>query len=191
MISGRLKKAIVSSGDLAKHQFGFRKGHSTIDAIACVKEIAEKAIAGSRWKGGNKKYCAIVTLDVKNAFNMARWDCILAELRRRKVAQYLLTIIEDYFRNRLLMYKTDDVMVEYNITGGVPQGSVMGPTLWNVMYDGVFKLQIPEEAQTIGFADDIAIVVVAKLKEEITCICNKTIHIVNHWLQSVGLQLAK
>ncbi len=191
VISGRLQEAIVRSGDLAELQYGFRKAHSTIDAVNLVKGIAQNAISGSRWKGGNKQYCAIVTLDVRNAFNMARWDCILGELRRRKVPRYLLNIIEDYFHDRILLYKTDDGTKEYGITGGVPQGSVLGPLLWNIMYDGVFRLRIAEEAKVIGFADDIAIVVVAKHKEEIIRICNETIRTIRHWLQSVGLQLAE
>ncbi|CAB0037470.1 unnamed protein product [Trichogramma brassicae] len=65
-----------------KRQYGFRKGRSTIDAIDDVISTAREAIAGKRWYRGTKKYCAVVTLDVRNAFNSARWDNILAALRR-------------------------------------------------------------------------------------------------------------
>ena len=47
--------------------FGFKKTKSTVDAINTVMYIARKAIKGKRLKGGSKKYCAIITLDVKNA----------------------------------------------------------------------------------------------------------------------------
>lgn len=46
-----------------------------------------------------------------------------------------------------------------------PQGSNLGPPLWNIMYDGIFWLKVPKEAKIIGFADDVAVIMVAKFKE--------------------------
>ncbi|EDW25093.1 GL24498 [Drosophila persimilis] len=65
VVCARLERSIAEAGDLSPHQYGFRKARS---------------IAGTRWKGGEKEYCLVVTLDIKNAFNTARWSCILREL---------------------------------------------------------------------------------------------------------------
>lgn len=191
IVCDRLQEAIVKAGDLAEHQYGFRKARSTIDAIKHVVDIAQEAISGSRWLHGSKKYCAVVTLDVKNAFNTASWSCIINALIRMKIPEYLLRVIVSYFKQRTLKYKTDNGTKTYVVTGGVPQGSVLGPTLWNVMYDGVLRLPIPNEAQVVGFADDIAVVVVAKHKEEIVEICNRTVRCIQQWLASAGLKLAE
>lgn len=43
----------------------------------------------------------------------------------------------------------------------------MGPLLWNVMYNDVIKLKVPDEATVIGSADDIAIVVTAANEVEL------------------------
>jgi len=56
---------------------------------------AKEATAGKRWKGGTMKYCAIVTLDIKNAFNTANWGQIMMALQRMGVPGYLLRIIGD------------------------------------------------------------------------------------------------
>ncbi|CAB0033692.1 unnamed protein product [Trichogramma brassicae] len=73
IICDRLEATTESPGGLSDHQYSFRKGRSTINAIENVIATAREAIAGKRLNRGTKKYCAVVTLDVKNAFNSARW----------------------------------------------------------------------------------------------------------------------
>ncbi|XP_041451931.1 uncharacterized protein LOC121405334 [Drosophila obscura] len=72
IICSRLKRALEESGALSENQFGFRKGFSTVDTIGRVVRIASEAVEGTRWKGGKKEYCLIVTLDIKNAFNSVK-----------------------------------------------------------------------------------------------------------------------
>ncbi|CAB0034351.1 unnamed protein product [Trichogramma brassicae] len=73
IICDRLEAFTERPGGLLERQYGFRKGRSTIDANEDVISTARNAIAGRRWFRGTKKYCAVVTLDVRNAFNSARW----------------------------------------------------------------------------------------------------------------------
>ena len=70
MLRGRLRKAIEEGGDLSEEQHGFRKGHSTIDAI----RRAMDTVTHERLRMHNiRDDVLLVTLDVKNAFNSARW----------------------------------------------------------------------------------------------------------------------
>ena len=64
------------------------------------------------------------------------------------------------------MYDTEDGTKNYLVSGGVLQGSALGPLLWNIMYDGVLRLRLPENAKIIDFADDLAVVVTVKYTEE-------------------------
>lgn len=190
IICNRLEEFIVASDGLSKTQYGFRKQMSTIDAIQMVVKIARNAIEGSSWRKGSKEYCVLVTLDVKNAFNTANWENIVNALVRLNTPAYLVEIIKDYFRKRVLLYQTDEGMKDYTVTGGVPQGSVLGPLLWNLMYDGVLRVNLPKRATIIGFADDIALVMVAKSLDEARTISESGIQIVKAWLNSMGLTLA-
>lgn len=61
-VKTRLIAAWNAAGGFAEHQYGFRKGRSTVDALMTVRRFAQKA------KAGNLIACMIM-VDVKNVFN--------------------------------------------------------------------------------------------------------------------------
>lgn len=191
IIYNRLLPLAEQNGALSEYQYGFRRSRSTIDAVNTVKTIAAEAIAGTRWKEGTKQYCAVVTLDIKNAFNSANWRFVRRALVKMKTPAYLLEIIDSYFNNRRLRYVSENGIEFYDITAGVPQGSILGPLLWNIMYDEVLRLRLPAEVKIIGFADDIAIVTVAKHIHKVEAATNTAIEEIRAWLKTASLTLAE
>lgn len=188
IICNRLRENVELANGLSDHQFGFRKGRSTVDAIKLLVETARQTI--------NKRsclndYCVVVTLDVKNAFNSANWAKIIQALQNLNIPQYLLSVIQDYFTGRVVYYDTDDGPKNFKATGGVPQGSVLGPLLWNVMYNGILQLNLPAGVKTIGFADDIALLIVAAELDVAKTMTNASVGVVKSWLSSMGLTLAE
>lgn len=187
LILHRLKKELDRTGGLAENQFGFREGRQTVDAIMRVVVAAEHAASFSKQC---RRLCAVIAIDVKNAFNSASWQNILDELRRRGIDEGLINLIASYLSERKIWMEAEGISKTKEINSGVPQGSVLGPTLWNVQYDGLLKLELPEGVELVGFADDIAMVVEAENSQTLMNRANLAIRRVVQWMTKMKLQLA-
>lgn len=168
----------------APNQYGFRKGVGTESAIAKVLEVAAQAASGS----GQKDLCVLVTLDVQNAFNTLRWPVIDEALRKKNTPEYLVEMIRSWLSDRALL--TGAEMASRPVTCGVPQGSVLGPTLWNVSYDSLLEMQVPPGVHLVGFADDLAVIGVARTGQLLEDKINPVLRTIDTWMTQRGLQLA-
>jgi hypothetical protein len=171
LINKRLMEDIEQCGGLGRKQFGFRKNRSTVDAI-------EEVLSTVRGVNGEKpEWSALILVDVKNAFNTASWELIVKKLEKRQISRYLLNIIKKYLSGRRVSL---DRSTSEEIGGGVPQGSVLGPTLWNILYDDVMEIEAPEGVSMVCYADDLAIVVTASTREDMILKGNED-HVTIKW----------
>ncbi|KXJ70249.1 hypothetical protein RP20_CCG024307 [Aedes albopictus] len=111
---------------LSSNKYGVRKKRSSVDAILSVTKIAEKALEHKR-RGA--RYCAVVTIYVRNAFNSASWSAIADALLRLGIPGYLYKILGSFFENRVLVNDIEVSRECFHITSGVPQGFILGAVL--------------------------------------------------------------
>lgn len=168
---------------ISEKQYGFRVGRSTTDAVIAVKrkinEIKER---------GN--FALAVSVDIKNAFNSIRWHIIEQAAKNLNFPIYLQKIIGEYLRTGEITYIGKDGNTKHRRTYcGVPQGSVLGPTLWNIGFNSVIESKFPGKADVYAYADDLLIVIEETTAERLINATNLNIAIINNSIKEIELQI--
>ena len=187
LILQRLQALLVGENGLSKNQFGFRKGRSTVDAIQAVVNSATNARKAT---GKREGFCALITIDIRNAFNTARWNICIDAIMRKKVQDYLLRMIDDYLSDRWVIYESDKWSLKEETTCGASQRSRLGPLVWNVMYDDFRRMDLPAGTSIFGFADDALVVRAADDAGILELRINASPWGTKRWLDCRGLNMA-
>ena len=178
---------MVGENGLSENQFGFRKGRSTVDAIQAVVDTTTKR---RRATGKRKGFCALISIDISNAYNTARWKICIEAMVQKKIPDYLLRMIDDYLSDMWVIYKGDKWSLKEEMTCGAPQGSPVGPLVRNVIYGDFLGLDLPAGTSIIGFADDALVVCAAEDFRNLELRISESLWRAKRWLDSRGLKMA-
>lgn len=74
----------------------------------------------------------------------------------------------------------------------MPQGSILGPLLWNLVYEGLLWALGPiKDVDAFGFADDVAPIITMRESQEIGDKVGGLVKVVIDWCKDTGLRLAR
>jgi hypothetical protein len=124
LVSKRLMEFIDKNNILFDKQFGFRSSYSTSHALLSIIDNVQQAIDDNSYSCG-------IFLDLSKAFDSVNHSILLNKLDHYGINGIAKDWFASYLSSRMQLVSlsaiNSDVM---NISCGVPQGSVLGPTLF-------------------------------------------------------------
>ena len=131
---------------LSPYLFGFRKGHSTEHCLVVMLEAWKRSLDIKGASG------AVLT-DLSKAFDCLNHNLLIAKLGAYGFSHDALKFICSYLKERKLRTKAEtDYSRSLEIKFGVPQGSILGPLLFNIFINDIF-FSI-KEISIANYADD-------------------------------------
>lgn len=183
MINKRLQQYLEKHKITKPYQSGFRPGHSTLDPLVALQSDISAALQ-------DKEYCIAIFLDITKAFDSVWHRGILEKLSEAGLQGNLPRFIEEFLTDRTYQVKIGNYLSDtLGITNGVPQGSVISPTLFSLVINDVFS-DCPANVKYSLYADDGAFWLKTKNLQQGLNTAQQVLDNLNKWSHQNGLQFA-
>jgi hypothetical protein len=150
VIHNRLSSYLYKENIITDQQFGFRKNHSTYMAIMDFYDVISNAV-------DKNEFAIAIFVDLAKAFDTIDYNIMLQKLSYYGIRGIALDLFESYLSNRKqFLYSSGLSSPMINVTHGVPQGSILGPLLFNIYINDIVNCS--SILRLILFADDTTLI---------------------------------
>ena len=168
-----LQNYLKDNNILHERQSGFREGFSCVDAVhGLVSDCVY-----SKSKG---EVVSLIFLDFKKAFDCVNHSLLLVKLKNIGIFGKLHCFLSSFLCGRSQFVKQcDDASSLLPIDIGVPQGSILAPTMFLVFINDLLKL--PLHSLSYAYADDTVFVSHSHSIATLETLCNRDMEMISHW----------
>ena len=161
---------------------GFRKGHSTQTALLHIRDLCRQAMKCS-------EISILAMIDFSKAFDTLSHQRLLMKLQDLNCDSNVLHWFQNYLHDRKQFIHLNNLSSGIlPVVAGVPQGSILGPILFNI-----YSLSLTDNIQhsSVQYADDTQIHLHARPKDlsTISKECSTSLNSVHHWAKENDLAL--
>ena len=161
---------------MSKYQCGFRRGYNAQHCLITLIEKWKKSVDN----GG--AFGALLT-DLSKAFDCLPHELLIAKLDAYGFDKSSLKLIHSYLSNRKQRVKINDRYSSWSeILFGVPQGSILGPLLFNIFICDMFYFL--EDFDIANYADDTTTYCAGKSTEYVFNNLEQSSTILFEWLNN-------
>ena len=182
LMSSRLRTTLYHEELSSKSQFGFKSNSSTEDALQRLRELVAQ---------GNEKYTLALLFDISGAFDNVWWPDIFVALKRRNCPKNIYWLMRNYFEDRTVKIVGNYKEAEKRVSKGCPQGSVLGPSCWNLIFDDLLIMLENRGIETIAYADDLLVVIHGRSRKDLENAGQETASMVENWCKLHKLELSR
>lgn len=170
-----------TSANLSGLQYGFSPGLSSYDAI---RDLLAWPV------NRNEKYVAAVFMDISGAFDNIIWPMLMLDLTDVGASPWVLAMVHSYISRRTASITLGGHRSSFNLTKGCPQGSILGPSLWNVTTENLLRRPIPPFSRVQAYADDLAVLVAADTRAQLISRAGEVLSVPLLWGEERGLSFS-
>lgn len=180
MINRRLTWFLEKNKITCKEQSGSRKGRSTSDALTQLTSHIEKSFK-------EKKHTTTVFFDLEKAYDTVWRSEILISIHKMGLRGNLPMFIQNFLTSRKFCVRVGAEKSEFvEQEEGLPQGSVLSPTLFSIAINDITKQLEPDVNSTL-YVDDFTIYKSAHSEAHSTRVLQNTINRLEQWTRTKGM----
>jgi hypothetical protein len=182
LVDRHIRDGALKNYPLHRNQHAYQTGKSTETALHNVVTCIESAIE-------HKEIALAAFLDIDGAFDRTSFEVITKAAETHGTESTICRWICSMLESRNTVNTLSGETLRASTARGCPQGGVLSPLLWSLVVDELIWELNDGDYYTVGYADDIAILINGKFPQTVSEVLQGAPCTVQQWCERTNLSI--